>query len=200
MTEHHSATTSAARNPPKPQHVLVTGASTGIGADAALSLARGGWHVFAGVRKQEDGQRLVEVFHGSTPEARSATGRIEPLILDVTESEHIAAAAKHIDSAVGAGGLEALVNNAGIVVSGPLEMLALDRFRYQLEVNVTGVLAVTQACLPMLRRAFHAAVEGHAGRRPRIGARVVNVSSVNGALAPPYMGPYAASKTRARGD
>jgi len=180
------------------RHVLVTGASTGIGADAAQALAQSGWYVLAGVRKPEDGQRLVEVFEGAATAGRSggrsaAGGRIEPLLLDVTNADQIAAAAQHIDATVGPGGLEALVNNAGIVVSGPLEMIPLDRFRYQLEVNVTGLLAVTRACLPLLRNASRSA-EQREGGTPRIGARIVNISSVNGALAPPYMGPYAASK------
>ncbi len=124
----------------------------------------------------------------SSPEfARSADGerlkaqspQIVPLLLDVTDAGQIAAAAETVGRAVGDAGLAGLVNNAGIVVAGPLEILPLDQLRLQLEVNVVGQIAVTQAFLPLLRKAR---------------GRIVNMSSLNGRIASPYLAPYAASK------
>ncbi|HET7813703.1 MAG TPA: SDR family oxidoreductase [Candidatus Baltobacteraceae bacterium] len=146
--------------------VLVTGASTGIGYAAAVSLAASGYAVYAGVRGESDAQRL-----------RSAHPSIEPLLLDVTNANDIAAAAQHIKSR--ATPLHGVINNAGIAVAGPLEYLPVDEVRRQFEVNVFGALAVTQAVLPLLRESR---------------GRVVFVSSVSGQIAPPYIGPYAASK------
>jgi NAD(P)-dependent dehydrogenase (short-subunit alcohol dehydrogenase family) len=148
--------------------VLITGASTGIGAASAVELARRGFRVFAGFRKDADGERL-----------KSQSAEIVPLRLDVTDAAQIAAAAECVGKAIGAAGLAGLVNNAGIVVAGPLEILPLDELRRQLEVNVVGQVAVLQAMLPLLRRAR---------------GRIVNISSVNGRFAPPYMAPYSASK------
>ncbi len=148
--------------------VLITGASTGIGAACALELAGRGFRVFAGVRKVEDGEHLT-----------SQSAEIVPLGLDVTVNGQIAAAAECVGKAVGAAGLAGLVNNAGIVVAGPLEILPLDELRRQLEVNVVGQVAMIQALLPILRKAR---------------GRIVNISSVNGHFTPPYMAPYSASK------
>jgi len=149
--------------------VLITGSSTGIGEACALELDRRNFRVFAGVRSDADGQRLQQ----------KASPRLTPVRIDVTDPETIAAAAETIRAAVGDSGLSGLVNNAGIVVSGPLELVPIDRLRSQLEVNVIGQVAVTQAVLPLLR----------AGR-----GRIVNMSSISGLIAAPYLGPYAASK------
>ena len=108
-----------------------------------------------------------------------ASARLTPVLIDVTEAETIAAATKTVGEAVGVAGLAGLVNNAGIVVPGPIELVPIDAFRRQLEVNVIGQVAVTQAFLPLLRKAR---------------GRVINISSINGGLAIPYMGPYSASK------
>jgi NAD(P)-dependent dehydrogenase (short-subunit alcohol dehydrogenase family) len=148
---------------------LITGASTGIGAACALELDRRGYRVFAGVRSLADAERLQS----------HASARLTPLRLDVTRADDIAAAAATVDEAVGPAGLAGLVNNAGIVVAGPLELLPLERFRTQLEVNVVGPLAVTQAFLPALRRAK---------------GRIVNIGSANSRIVAPYLGPYSASK------
>ena len=116
------------------KHTLVTGCSSGIGRSTALRLARDGQHVYAGIRKPADGDRL----------ARSAAGgEITPVILDVTEPGHIAAAAVAIDEHTGPAGLDGLVNNAGYGLACPAELVPLDAFRRQLDVNVTGQLAVT---------------------------------------------------------
>lgn len=152
---------------PRPA-VVITGTSTGIGGAAAAELAGRGFRVFAGVRQVADGQRLAAL----SPE-------IVPLPLDVTDAAQIAAAAETVGRCIGAAGLAGLVNNAGIVVAGPLEILPLDELRRQFEVNVVGQVAVTQAMIPLLRKAR---------------GRIVNVGSVNGRFAPPYMAAYAASK------
>jgi NAD(P)-dependent dehydrogenase (short-subunit alcohol dehydrogenase family) len=142
--------------------VVVTGASSGIGEACALRLARTGWHVYAGVRNDADGERL------------RAQG-VEPLTIDVTDAASIASAAAQVGDAP----LGGLVNNAGIAVSMPLEFLPLDELRRQLEVNVVGQVAVTQAFLPQLRHAR---------------GRVVNVGSIAGRSSLPFLGAYAASK------
>jgi NAD(P)-dependent dehydrogenase (short-subunit alcohol dehydrogenase family) len=149
--------------------VLITGSSSGIGAACALGLDQRGFRVFAGVRSEAAGQRLRQ----------QASPRLTPVMLDVTATASIAAAAATLGDALGSRGLAGLVNNAGVAVCGPLETLPLGELRRQLEVNCIGPLAMTQAMLPLLRAAR---------------GRIVNVSSANGALAPPYMGPYAASK------
>jgi NAD(P)-dependent dehydrogenase (short-subunit alcohol dehydrogenase family) len=149
--------------------VVITGASTGIGAACAAALHDRGFLVFAGVRQEADAHRL------------SALGqaRLVPLRLDVTDAEQIAAAAKTVDQAVGEAGLAGLVNNAGMAVAGPLELLPLAELRRQLEVNVVGQVAMTQAFLPLVRRAR---------------GRIVMMGSLNGRVAVPYLGPYCASK------
>jgi NAD(P)-dependent dehydrogenase (short-subunit alcohol dehydrogenase family) len=150
-------------------NVLVTGASKGIGEACALRLASAGWRVFAGVRDAADGDRL-----------RSVGGiGIVPLRIDVTNAEDIAAAASAVEEATGLDGLHGLVNNAGIAVAGPLEFLPISEFRRQLEVNVVGQVAVTQALLTALRRAR---------------GRVIYIGSISGIFALPLSGAYAASK------
>jgi NAD(P)-dependent dehydrogenase (short-subunit alcohol dehydrogenase family) len=149
-------------------NIVITGASTGIGRASALRLDREGFDVFAGVRREADGDSL----------RAEASQSLRPLLLDVTDSGSIDAAADEVRAA-GEGRLTGLVNNAGVAVAGPLEFLAIDDFRRSLEVNLTGQLAVTQAFLPLLR----------AGR-----GRIVFISSIGGRLATPFMGPYHASK------
>jgi NAD(P)-dependent dehydrogenase (short-subunit alcohol dehydrogenase family) len=159
--------------------VLITGSSTGIGRACALRLAALGFRVYAGVRREADGARLVD----------AGGPGIRPLILDVTRADQIAAAAARIDAETADTGLHGLVNNAGVAVAGPLEFLPIDEFRRQLEINVTGQIAVTQACLPALRRARLRADAG--GTRP---GRIVFMSSISGRSALPFTGAYAASK------
>jgi NAD(P)-dependent dehydrogenase (short-subunit alcohol dehydrogenase family) len=147
--------------------VLITGASTGIGRAAALYLTRTGWTVLAGVRKVADGEALVA----------DGGERVVPIVLDVTDPAQIAAAVERVDE--DGGRLDALVNNAGIGYGGPLELLPIGDLRNQLEVNVLGPVALTQALLPALRRAR---------------GRVVLVSSIGGRVAMAFTAPYAASK------
>jgi NAD(P)-dependent dehydrogenase (short-subunit alcohol dehydrogenase family) len=148
---------------------LVTGSSTGIGRATALRLDREGWRVFAGVRRGEDAESLRS----------EASDRLVPITLDVTDPARIATAAGLIDETVGEGGLDGLVNNAGVAILGPLETIPIDDFRRQIEVNLTAQVAVTQAMLPLIRR----------GR-----GRAVFVSSIGGRMALPFGGPYHAAK------
>jgi NAD(P)-dependent dehydrogenase (short-subunit alcohol dehydrogenase family) len=150
-------------------HFLVTGASTGIGEACVRWLDRGGHHVFAGVRREADADRL---------KAQSSE-RLRPLILDVIDAAAVQRARLEVERLVGSAGLGGLVNNAGIAVAGPLEYLPTDALRRQLEVNVVGQIAVTQAFLPLLR----------AGR-----GRIVLMGSIGGRMATPFLGPYCASK------
>jgi NAD(P)-dependent dehydrogenase (short-subunit alcohol dehydrogenase family) len=155
--------------PTKTRSVLVTGASTGIGYDIARLLAARDWRVFAGVRQEADGSRVQAL----------APKLIVPVRLDVTDATSIAATRNLIEAAVGQGGLDGLVNNAGIVVAGPVETVPLDEWRRQFETNVFGAIGVTQAFLPLLRRSQ---------------GRVIMISSISGRLSYPLLGPYAASK------
>jgi NAD(P)-dependent dehydrogenase (short-subunit alcohol dehydrogenase family) len=147
--------------------VVVTGASSGIGRAAAMRLAEKGFHVLAGVRRERDAERWRGV------------DRATPLLLDVASDASVEAAlAKARPLLEGAGEVH-LVNNAGIAVAGPVEAVPIARWKEQFEVNVFGLLRITQALLPSVR-----ATAG----------RIVNISSVSGLAAAPYMGPYSASK------
>jgi len=132
----------------------------------ARELARQGFGVFGTVRRAEDAAAVTA--YGATP-----------VLMDVTDAASIAAARSQVERALSPGSLAGLVNNAGIAGAGPLELIPLEEFRRVLEVNLIGVLAVTQAFLPLLKAAR---------------GRIVNVSSVSGRGALPFMGPYAASK------
>jgi NAD(P)-dependent dehydrogenase (short-subunit alcohol dehydrogenase family) len=148
-----------------PGTVVVTGASTGIGEASALQLGALGFDVFAGVRNDEDAERL-------------RVAGLRPLKLEVTDAGSIEAAASEVGESSG-GRLAGLVNNAGIAVSAPLEFVPIEELRRQLDVNLVGQVAVTQAFLPLLRAAR---------------GRIVNISSIGGRVALPLVGPYAASK------
>ena len=146
--------------------VVVTGASSGIGAAIARDLAARGFRVFGTVRREQDGTPL-EAAH------------VVPVLMDVTDAVSIARARDEVSRALAGAPLAGLVNNAGIPSAGPLELVPLDQLRHVLEVNLVGAVAVTQAFLPLLKAAR---------------GRIVNISSVAGRGALPFMGPYAASK------
>ncbi len=148
--------------------VLISGTSTGIGKAISLELDRQGYQVFAGVRSANDAEALRLL----------ASPRLTPVMLDVTSPETISAACVQVNDKTG-GELSCLVNNAGISISGSLEFMPLQDFRQQMEVNLVGQLALTQACLPMLRKST---------------GRIIFVSSASGRMATPFNGPYAASK------
>jgi NAD(P)-dependent dehydrogenase (short-subunit alcohol dehydrogenase family) len=149
--------------------IFITGAAKGIGEACALHFARLGWLTFAGVRREEDGQRLRQ----------EAGEKLIPLQVDVTKPEQVQAAGDRIAAEVGEAGLLGLVNNAGVAVAGPMEFTELEDIRWQFEVNYFGQIAVTQAVMPLLRKAK---------------GRVVNMSSVSGRFVYPFFGPYAGSK------
>jgi NAD(P)-dependent dehydrogenase (short-subunit alcohol dehydrogenase family) len=149
--------------------VLITGASTGIGRASALRLDAAGWRVFAGVRKEEDAASLRE----------AGSERLEPLMLDVTDMDQITAAAARIGDEIGEAGLDGLVNNAGVAMPSPLETLPIDDFKRQIDINLTGQVAVTQALLPHIRMAH---------------GRIVFISSIGGRIAFPLTGAYHAAK------
>jgi NAD(P)-dependent dehydrogenase (short-subunit alcohol dehydrogenase family) len=151
-----------------PGAVVVTGASTGIGRATALRLSAGGMRVFAGVRRQEDADAL-----------RRESAQITPLLLDVTDRASLDRAVSTVSEAVGDAGLAGLVNNAGISGGSPTEFLAIDDLRGMLEVNVVGVVATTQAFLPLIRR-------GH--------GRIVCIGSIGGRMAVPFLAAYSMTK------
>ena len=121
------------------QAIVVTGASTGIGKATALHLDKLGFKVFAGVRKEADGQALI----------KEASNNLTPIFLDVTDGDSIAASADTVAKEAG-GELYGLVNNAGISLNGPLELVPTSEIKQLMDVNVLGLLAVTQAFLPLL--------------------------------------------------
>jgi NAD(P)-dependent dehydrogenase (short-subunit alcohol dehydrogenase family) len=149
--------------------VVVTGASTGIGRATALRLDSDGWRVFAGVRREADAEALSE----------AGSDRLVPVMLDVTDPGQIAAAAEQIAATSDGAGLDGLVNNAGVAIPGPLETLSIEDFRRQIEINLTGQVAVTQALLPQIRAAR---------------GRIVFISSIGGRIAFPLTGAYHAAK------
>lgn len=148
--------------------VLITGASSGIGYATATLLARHGTIVFAGIRRQIDGEMLL----------REGAGNIKPMLLDVADSTSLMRARAKIES-LREYRLDAIVNNAGIALAGPLELLPLEELRKQFEVNFFGAIAAIQTFLPLLRESC---------------GRIVNVSSISGKLATPFAGAYSASK------
>lgn len=148
--------------------MLVTGASSGLGRECALDLEQRGFEVLAGVRRAEDGEKLV---------AQSSHGRLEYALIDVTDEESVTASAELVRSRHR--GLRGLVNNAGIAVSAPLECVDSPTFRRQLETNVVGQLAMVRAHLPLLRQSR---------------GRIVNITSGLGRVAIPYLGAYAAAQ------
>lgn len=152
-----------------PKTVVVTGASTGIGEAVTRRLDALGYRVVAGVRRPADAARLTA----------GGSNRLATVTLDVTDPDQIAAAAAHVAGLVGDGGLAGLVNNAGIAIGGPVEYVPLDLVRHQFEVNVFGLLAVTQAFLPQLRVAR---------------GRIVNIGSIAGKAVSPMVVPYGMSK------
>lgn len=149
--------------------VLITGTSTGIGEACVARLATADWTVYAGVRRTEDGDRLKAQHDGD----------IRPVMLDVTDTNQMRGVIEAIASERGPRGLDALVNNAGVGAGGPVEYVSLDEWRFVFEVNLFGVVALTNLAMPLLRAAR---------------GRVVHIGSVGGRLGTPGLGPYSASK------
>ena len=154
--------------------VILSGASTGIGQATAVCLASKGWQVFAGVRKQSDADKLSTL-----------SPLMRPLILDVTKPHQIADAIETVSIALAGRTLDGLVNNAGIANMGPLALQPMDDFRAHFDVNVFGLLALTQAALPLL---------GTDASRSGLPGRIVNITSVGGRLSAPFLGAYSPTK------
>lgn len=154
---------------------LVTGASTGIGRAAVKVLTSHGWRVFAGVRKAADADSLRQEFGD----------KVAPLLFDVTDAGAVRAAADNVRAALGGRALKGLVNNAGMALGGPLAHQPVDQIRQVFEVNVLGPVTVSQAFIPLL--GADRSLSGAPGR-------IVNITSVAGKLAPPFLGDYAMSK------
>jgi len=154
---------------------VVTGVSTGIGRAITKALVDAGWKVFGSVRKEKD-----------AAEASAALGaNFTPLLFDVTDNAAIRREAEKVDAALAGRTLDALINNAGVAVAGPVAYLDLDDLKRQIDINVYGPIRVTQAFLKML---------GADHSRKGAPGRIINMSSVAGKLASPFMSPYAMSK------
>jgi len=155
--------------------VVITGVSTGIGRETTRLFLSKGYRVFGTVRKQTDADRLQ----------KEMGDRYVPLIMDVTDADAIQRAREKVEAMLGSNRLAGLVNNAGIVVSGPLLYLRPSKFRRQLEINMVGPLMVTQAFAPLL---------GTDNKKMGPIGRIVNISSTVAKVVPPFLGAYAASK------
>ncbi|PMB47869.1 short-chain dehydrogenase [Fischerella thermalis CCMEE 5205] len=153
----------------KKSGVFITGTSTGLGRATALLLDKQGYRVFAGVRTEKDAESLKQ----------AASGNLTPIIMDITKAELIKSASEFVSLALGDEGLFALINNAYAGVDGPLECIPIDDIRRNFEVNVIGQIAVTQAFLPMLRKAK---------------GRIINISATCGRYAIPYRSLLSTSK------
>jgi NADP-dependent 3-hydroxy acid dehydrogenase YdfG len=148
--------------------VLITGGSGGVGSALATVLANDGWRVFATARDPDRIER-----------SKRGNGEVIPIALELTDADSIATAAATVRERSGERGLDGLVNNAGVIVQGPLEFVPAAELRRQFEINVLGQMAVTQAVLPQLRAAR---------------GRIVNLGAPTGRVAIPLMGPIGASK------
>ena len=157
------------------KHILVTGVSTGIGLGIAREFAHHGYHVLGSVRKAEDAQKL----------SHEIPKNFTPLIFDVTDPTAIQRAVEEVELVVGDEGLSGLINNAGIAIHGPFMHLTLEDIRYQFEVNLFGVFNITKAFLPLL---------GAKKNAPFPPGKIINISSVAGKVAAPFLGAYTASK------
>ncbi|SRR5258708_1635191 len=152
--------------------IVITGCSSGFGRITAIELAQRGWHVFASIRKAEDQTSLL-----AEAAEHNCKDNLTPIICDITDNQQVTALAQTVAAATPQ--LTALLNNAGTAFAAPVELLALDDLRAQLEVNVVAQVAVTQALLPLLKAAY---------------GTIINVSSVSGRIATPVTGAYSASK------
>ncbi len=155
--------------------VVITGTSTGIGWGAAKVLIDKGFRVFGSVRKKADAERLAAEFGA----------RFVPLLFDVTDEAAVKAAASEVRAALAGETLAGLVNNAGVAVAGPLLHLPIEEFRHQININLVGAVITTKAFAPLL------GTDREPKGRP---GRIVNISSVGGRVAVPFLAPYNASK------
>src|SRR5919202_51773 len=160
--------------------ILITGVSTGIGYGAARQFIQRSYTVFGSVRAQADADRLQA----------ELGDQFVPLLFDVTDTEAVASAVQLVTERLTDSGLGGLINNAGIAIGGPLQYQPIDVIRQHFEVNVLGLIQVTQAFLPLL---------GARDNHPVRPGRIQNISSVNGQIAIPFMGAYVGSKHAVEG-
>lgn len=158
-----------------PKTVVVTGVSSGIGHATATRLLQKGYRVFGSVRTRAEADRLQAEWGSS----------FTPLLFDVTDGAAVHAAVAELSTHLAGSGLGALINNAGIAVAGPLQLQPLEVIRQHFEVNVIGLLRVTQALLPLL---------GARPNHPVPPGRIINISSVGGEIAGPFIGAYHGTK------
>lgn len=157
------------------ENIVITGASTGIGYSLAKTFLGKGYRIFGSVRKQADADRLKNEFGE----------HFYPLIFDVTDYEAVHASVDEVKTVIGEEGLAGLMNNAGIAVSGTVMHTSIEDYKKQFDINLFGVIAVTKAYLPLL-----GAVKGYVNRP----GKIINMSSVSGAIAFPFLSPYCGSK------
>jgi short-subunit dehydrogenase len=157
------------------KYVLVTGVSSGIGYHVAEELIKNDFNVFGSVRNESDANRIKETLGD----------KYIPLVFDVVNQKALRESVDKVKSIIGNTGLRALVNNAGIAITGPLMHIPLKEVKYQFDVNVFGLLSVTQSFLPLL---------GAKKNAPFPAGRIINISSVSGRISFPFIGPYAGSK------
>lgn len=157
------------------KNIVVTGVSTGIGYTTLKALVKRGYRVFGSVRKQADAERLKKEFGDL----------FEPLLFDVTDMDAVKNEVARVEQMIGSEGIHSLINNAGIAVWGPMMHVSLEDLRWQLEVNVVGLVGITQAFLPLL---------GAKEDCTYAPGRIFNISSAAGEIANAFMGPYSASK------
>ncbi|WP_420147802.1 SDR family NAD(P)-dependent oxidoreductase [Spirosoma sp.] len=160
---------------PASKNILITGVSTGIGYGAARQFIRQGYAVFGSVRNQVDADRLQAEFGE----------RFTPLLFDVTDAEAVQAAAGCLSEKLVGSGLGGLINNAGIAIGGPLQYQSMETIQQHFDVNVLGAMRVTQAFLPLLGARENYSLQP---------GRILNISSVNGQVATPFVGAYVGSK------
>ncbi|RTQ48898.1 SDR family NAD(P)-dependent oxidoreductase [Hymenobacter gummosus] len=155
--------------------IVITGVSSGLGRAAAEAFVRRGYRVFGSLRRPEDAQALQQALGP----------QFQPLLFDVTDAEAIATAAAQVAAALDGAPLAGLINNAGVAFGGPLLYQPIEVVRRHFEVNVLGLVQVTQAFLPLLgaRPGF----QGQPGR-------VINIGSVSGRVAAPFVGAYVGTK------
>jgi len=157
------------------KYILITGVSTGIGFASARKFLAEGYYVFGSVRKATDAQKLQEEYPNT----------FEKLVFDIQDIEAIKASFEIVSNRVGSEGLSCLVNNAGIAVSGPILHVSIEDLAYQFDVNVMGLVRVTQVYAPLL---------GAGGNLTKNKGKIINISSVSGVITRSFMGPYSGSK------
>ena len=165
---------------PSMKYAVITGVSTGIGLASLEAFVQKGYHVFGSVRNQEDSKRLKERFGDS----------YTPLLFDVTDADAVANAAIEVTKILDGASISCLVNNSGIAIGGPLQFQDIETIDLHFQINVIGLMRVTKVFLPLL-----GAREDFTGSP----GKIINISSVAGRIAAPFVGAYVGSKHAVEG-